>query len=641
MSVDRKWFLLLILMFIYTSSVSSLRVILLPLLLWILFYKADLRMCGWFLLFATVSFFSHLPSVPNEFCGTITDIRENVSVIQIERQEYSLFDQDNLTLHDKICIEGTYEPNKNVSAFVTDPIRRWSSQRRHMGTIEIERLEIVKRGNTFKSFVFARVSRIDPSGWLKTFLFAHPAPIQGHFTMLFVSGGLIAGSVVTLLRRLSGFFFEESVRRWLITGMLIFACLIWGGSFVCVRLLVSDIVRYRKISSLARVSITYAVLLSLFPYHLTHPALIIPMTLSLIQVFDYPRFISRMAILPLIQTFLMYRFDFFSALLFPVFRIVGCVGYFFAWVCVAFPSMLKMFIAVFQWLSFDKIPLIHTFQLIGHPGILLTVFWIFFLFNRRRSDKQLIFRLCLLVLLFQMRFLINPWTTVTFFNVGQADSALIEFPFHQGSWLIDTGRKGSAALLRANLWYRGHSTISAVIISHNDSDHSGGEEMLNKDFTVKRWVVDNEDVVRYPFVLYGLMNTDDSADDNDNSLVHLFSVNGLSYLFLGDISKSREAELLRKYPFLDVDIVKLAHHGSKTSTSESLLATVRPRLAIISADPRVYGHPHKQTLRTLWQFQIPFLSTYQHGDIRISSLGNFHLIMSSSGGFGIMKTVIK
>jgi competence protein ComEC len=123
--------------------------------------------------------------------------------------------------------------------------------------------------------------------------------------------------------------------------------------------------------------------------------------------------------------------------------------------------------------------------------------------------------------------------------------------------------------------------------------------------------------------------------------VHLFSINGLNYLFLGDISKERESELIKKYPFLRADVIKLAHHGSKTSTSEGLLAGFRPRVAIISSDPSVYGHPHKQTLRTLWQFRIPYLSTHKDGDIRISTLGNFHFVLSSAGGFGIMRTVIK
>ncbi|MBV1709228.1 MAG: MBL fold metallo-hydrolase, partial [Erysipelothrix sp.] len=233
------------------------------------------------------------------------------------------------------------------------------------------------------------------------------------------------------------------------------------------------------------------------------------------------------------------------------------------------------------------------------------------------------------------------FTSVTFFNVAQADSALIELPYKQGAWLIDTGRASTSSLLRANLWYRGISHLNAVVISHMDNDHSGGLEMLQKDFSISKITTNHVDIEHLGFSLHSLLEKKEGVSDNDNSLVHLFSINGLTYLFLGDVSKDREADLIRKFPFLYADVIKLAHHGSKTSTSEGLLANLQPRLAIISADPRVYGHPHKQTLRTLWQFRVPYLSTHRYGDIRISTLGNFHFVMSSAGGFGIMRTVIK
>jgi competence protein ComEC len=218
---------------------------------------------------------------------------------------------------------------------------------------------------------------------------------------------------------------------------------------------------------------------------------------------------------------------------------------------------------------------------------------------------------------------------------------LIELPFKQGNWLIDTGRASTSALLRANLWYRGISHLDALFISHDDSDHNGGLEMLQRDFRINSVYLEHLSVNHKGYMLYSLMEKSESADDNNNSLVHFFSVNGLNYLFLGDISKERESELIRQYPFLKADIIKLAHHGSQTSTSEGLLSSIQPRLAIISSDPKVYGHPHKITLKTLWQFRVPYLSTFNDGDIRISTLGNFHFVMSSAGGFGIMRTVIK
>ncbi len=641
MSVERKLFIVLIFLFLYSMTFQPFRFFLLPLILILLLVKTGLRFCVWFLMLVILSFFANHYSAPLKMCGTVSDIREKAAYVRIEGFEYSVFEQKNLSLDDYVCIEGEIMEVSHRSTFVSDPITRWANQRKHIGSIDVKALNVIQKGTSVRSKVFQRVIAIDDSGWLKTFLFAHPAPIVGHFTILFVSGGLIASSMVSMIRKLLGFVFEEKKRQIIMSILLILSVLIWGNSFVCFRLLLSDGIRYSKLTPLARVSIVYSLLLSLFPYHISHPALIIPLTLSLIRIFGYTRFMTRLALLPLIQTWLLYRFDLMSALLFPVFRMAALAGYILSWLCVVYPKFLPYLISFCQGLSFQMFPLFSVFRLTGHPGFIVALIWVFVLLHRRLTKRETAWRLCLMVVLFQLRFYLNPLTTVTFFNVGQADSALIELPFRQGSWLIDTGRPKTSALLRANLLFRGLSHLDAVIISHDDLDHSGGVDMLARDFTVGQWVKDDRHIQSGDFILYSLLKPDPSFDDNDNSLVHLFSVNGFSTLFLADISEEREAELIRKYPFLTVDVIKLAHHGSNTSTSAILLANTQPRLAIISADPRIYGHPHKQTLRSLWQFRVHSISTHRHGDIRISSLGNFHFVMSSSGGFGIMRTVIK
>jgi competence protein ComEC len=641
MSVERGLFLVLICLLLYLLTAASFQYVMVLILVIFLYLKVGVRYFFLFIILLLFSFIVNYSLKPDSLCGKIIDIREKVTVVLIGRNEYSIFDQDGLSLDDHICVTGTVTPLRIGSTFVSNPIARWSNQRNHRGTIDVENIEIIKKGSTLRSHLFGYISRIDSSGWLKAFIFDHPAPISGHFAAIFVSSGLIASSLVSVLRSVLGYFCFENRRRHWISCILIFCWLIWGGSFVLSRILLSHLSRYLQLKPLARVSLTYSVLLSLYPYHIFHPALIIPLTLSLIHVFGYPRFISRMAILPLIQTLLLYRFDFLAALLFPVLRFISVVCYLFAWICIIIPSLIDLFVKACEFLSFKDLPFAPYFQITGYPGITLSLFWLFSIFASRISKKQILFRLAGLLMLFQLRIFINPFTTVTFFNVAQADSALIELPFNQGKWLIDSGRAGTSALLRANLWYRGISRLDALVISHDDSDHNGGNKMLKEDFKIDTIYTKHTNVEKNGFILYSLMEKKEEVSDNDNSLVHLFSVNGLNYLFLGDISKEREAELIRQYPFLKADVIKLAHHGSQTSTSEGLLSNVQPRLAIISSDPKVYGHPHKITLKTLWQFKIPYVTTHMDGDIRISTLGNFHFVMSSAGGFGIMRTVIK
>lgn len=641
MSLERGLFYVLISLTIFLLTAAPFNILVFCLLLIFLYNRIHLRFAILFFIIVITSLAIHLPLTSERLCGKVMDIREKVTILSISRKEYSIFEQDGLSLDDQVCVTGREVPIRFGSTFVPDPILRWSSQRNHVGSIEVENIEIIARGRSLRNRLFERISDIDTSGWLNAFLFNHPAPQAGHFTSIFLSSGLIATSLVSVLRSTLGYFFTENTRQRLITLILLIFGLMWGSSFVMSRILITDGCRYFKLKSLGRVSLTYILLLCFYPQHLLHPALLIPLTLSLIHVFDYPKFYTRMAILPLILTLLTYRFDFLTALLFPVARAIALTGYLFAWLCVFFPTLIVHFIKICELLSFNGIHFFSYFKMTGYPGILLSVIWLLYILTARRSRKQIVLRLCILLLMFQMRFSLNPFTTVTFFNVAQADSALIELPFNQGKWLIDTGRASTSALLRANLWYRGISTLDAVFISHMDNDHSGGLEMLEKDFLIHKIISEHRDVEHTGFYLYSLLENKEGGTDNDNSLVHLFSINGLNYLFLGDISKERESELIKKYPFLGADVIKLAHHGSKTSTSEGLLGNLKPRTVIISSDPRVYGHPHKETLRTLWQFKIPYLSTHKDGDIRISTLGNFHFVMSSAGGFGIMRTVIK
>lgn len=641
MSLERGLFLVLVCIVISLLTSMPFVFAVAGVLAVLLYIKAGTRYAILFLFLMLLGFDVNSESKPDQLCGKIIDIREKVTVIDMGNHEYSMFDVEGLSLDDQICVTGMIVPLRIGSTFAVNPISRWSNQRNHRGTIDVKSVEIIKKGNSLRSHLFDYVSDIDSSGWLKAFIFDHPAPITGHFTAVFISSGLIASSLVSLIRKILGFFcFEKNRQHW-ISVILCFCWLIWGDSFVLSRILITHFSRYLKVKPLARISLTYSLLLSLYPHHIFHPALIIPLSLSLINIFGYPRFLSRMAILPLIQTLLQYRFDFLSALLFPVFRVISVFCYLFAWICIFLPKLVNTFINVCEFISFSDFPFATHFQMTGYPGICLSLIWFMSVFASRISKKQLMLRLMGLLLIFQLKFSLNPFTTITFFNVSQADSALIELPFNQGKWLIDSGRAGSSALLRANLWYRGISRLDALIISHDDSDHNGGNEMLINDFQIDNIYTEHANVHKNGFVLYSLMEKKAGASDNDNSLIHLFSINGLNYLFLGDISKEREAELIRQYPFLKAEIIKLAHHGSQTSTSEGLISSFQPRLTIISADPKVYGHPHKITLKTLWQFRVPFLSTYMDGDIRISTLGNFHFVMSSSGGFGIMRTVIK
>lgn len=232
--------------------------------------------------------------------------------------------------------------------------------------------------------------------------------------------------------------------------------------------------------------------------------------------------------------------------------------------------------------------------------------------------------------------------TVTFFDVGQADAALIRTPENE-TILVDTGRNG-----RIVQWLRAEDVreIDLVILSHAHQDHIGGLDDVLDAFPVKEiWYTGLDYKVQFrehieragksEIVQAGterrfskltlsalhpeslpLRRRDSSV--NDHSLVFKAVYPTGTYLFPGDC-EAECWESLFKYHRSDLhaDVLKLAHHGSGNGTSSGVLVNVRPKTAIIScARDNEYGHPHGIVLRLLNQLGAQVLRTDRQGTIR-------------------------
>jgi len=112
------------------------------------------------------------------------------------------------------------------------------------------------------------------------------------------------------------------------------------------------------------------------------------------------------------------------------------------------------------------------------------------------------------------------------------------------------------------------------------------------------------------------------ADSNDASVIVKLTYGKNKFLFTGDASQAVESALVVSGYDINVDVLKIGHHGSKTSTSSLFLKHTSPDVGIISAgrDNR-YGHPHSQVTQRLYDFGIPFIGTYEHGSIVMHSDG--------------------
>ena len=242
---------------------------------------------------------------------------------------------------------------------------------------------------------------------------------------------------------------------------------------------------------------------------------------------------------------------------------------------------------------------------------------------------------------------------VAFLDVGQGDAIFIE-ALNGNQVLLDAGpnKKVLSELSKIMPFY--DRTIDMVIESHPDSDHIGGlidilrrykigvamETGVDSDTAVYKTLENliKEKEIKKIIVRRGMrINLDKGAyidilfpdrdvsgwDTNDASIIARVVYGNNSFLLTGDAPQKMENYLV----FIDGEklksnVLKLGHHGSKTSTSEIFLGYVNPDYAIISAGKdNKYGHPHKEVIDEMNQFKIPFLRTDEKGTIKIRSDG--------------------
>lgn len=237
---------------------------------------------------------------------------------------------------------------------------------------------------------------------------------------------------------------------------------------------------------------------------------------------------------------------------------------------------------------------------------------------------------------------------VTFLDIGQGDATFITFPDSK-QMLIDCGLDARIlpALFRVMPFY--DKTIDYLVITHPDKDHYGGCIDVLKRFDVREIIYNGmtkEDDESYDSFLEAVILEEsliheirsqviwededtkihyvypdtylsERLSDNNGSIVMLFDVFDVKMLLTGDIEKEIEYYLLDRYD-LDVDLLKVAHHGSDSSSVKEFIASTTPKHAVISAGQgNSYGHPSRRVIKRLERFGSQVWRTDMHGDITV------------------------
>ena len=324
----------------------------------------------------------------------------------------------------------------------------------------------------------------------------------------------------------------------------------------------------------------------------------------------------------------------FYSILIPPFYIISILVCFINSLEVLFLPLVLAFNSLIDWTMSHTIVLImgkpswlfNAIYFIAYYGLLIN----YGMGRLRRGLLASGYLLLLLLFKYYEPYLYDD-PQVTYLNVNQGDCALISFPYNRYNVLIDTGGSIHTDYAKNRiipyLKARGIKYLDCVIVSHEDSDHCGALESLVSSYQVNE-VVHGNAWSLLSFGEYKIYNLNQRVynNDNDNSSVAYFELMDYHFLFMGDASSAVETQLVKDYPELEVDIIKLGHHGAKTSSSYAFLEQYRPQLAIISVGRNNgYGHPHLETLANLHYLQIDSLRTDYDGTIVIETIPSWLL----------------
>ena len=290
----------------------------------------------------------------------------------------------------------------------------------------------------------------------------------------------------------------------------------------------------------------------------------------------------------------------------------------------------------------------------------LLILFALVLFERRKMSviKGLFCLGALILLLVEVPY---HWgTELIMLDVGQGDSILLVAPGWNQATLIDTG--GLSDFVSKEEWKRrkrkpqgvttvipalqaeGLSELSQVMLSHGDEDHVGNLQTIAQHIKIKEMVIgkgmENLPLMQqlkkdYPSIRWKLVSSgnewkwnqmkwqilwpkETSKGENDDSIVALLTIQNRTVLLTGDASEKVEENILKGTPNLHFSILKVGHHGSRTSTSEALLKNVSPSVALVSCGKNNrYRHPSIETVGRLNGIHAHIFRTDQDGQIRL------------------------
>ena len=590
-----------------------------------------------------------------------------------EKEEY----MEKIELGQTVYLEGIMkEPSQNTNKYLFN-YKKYLLSNKIYYTFTIEKISIKENINIqykIKNSLIDRIEKLN-SPYLYAFILGDTSFIDSSIKSIYQSNGIshllaISGMHITLLFS-TIYKLLEKIKRTkfnilFVSILLLFYLFLvnFTPSSIRAGLMFIALLLSKKIKSYKVLIFIFALLISINPYYVYNIGFLLSFIVSFyILIFNdlikgnYFQKLLMTSLIAFIASMPVIIYNYNSINLLSVFLnliFVPFVTYLvfplsFVSLLFGFSRMYIFFTGIMENLSlfFDKLSISIILGDIGAFIIIYVVIGIFVLYKMKMGKYgYLLIYFVALFIHFNIHTM-NP--TITMFDVGQGDSILVEFPNNKGNILIDTGGSYTEKWKKTNyslaqnitisyLKKKGIKKLDYLILTHGDYDHMGESINLVENFKVEKVifncgefndlekelikVLEKKKIKYYSCIkelnidnnkLY-FLQTKEYDNENDNSNVIYTELDGYKFMFMGDAGVEKEKDILNKYNIFGIDVLKIGHHGSKTSSDKKFIDEIKPKYSIISVGKNNrYGHPNKEVLNNLSDSKI--YRTDQDGSI--------------------------
>ena len=293
----------------------------------------------------------------------------------------------------------------------------------------------------------------------------------------------------------------------------------------------------------------------------------------------------------------------------------------------SFSYLYKIGIIVMEFLNYIIFK-IDIFKIII-PKLSLLAIFIYYFFLLFINNKKKYIGIFILLISLKIITKLDSNFYVYYLDVSQGDSSLLISPYQKDVTMIDTGGLSNNRFYISDNYIKffksiGITKIDNLLITHGDYDHMGEAINLVNNFKVEKVIFNCGEyndlekelikvLVKKKIKYYScikelnidknklhFLQTNEYDNENDNSSVIYTELSNYKFLFMGDAGVEVEENLLEKYNLQNIDVLKVGHHGSRTSSSELFIDKINPKYSIISVGKNNrYRHPNKEVLDNL------------------------------------------